>query len=93
MNRSDFILEMQNTFAEVEQLFKNKNTSYGEQDNVHYNFEQSAKRLGLTPAQVLMCLVDKHMIALSKELLEGKESKERMKDIIAYMVIMLTMKE
>ena len=96
MTREQFKIEMENILAGIRSLFENKNISYGLDDNVFENFKSTAIRvLGDeskdSQARVLLCLVDKHMMALAKERLSGKESRERMKDIIVYMLLMLAM--
>ena len=96
MTREQFKLEMDNSLAGIKSLFENKNTSYGLDDDVFENFKSTARRLfgdesKDSQARVLMGYVDKHVIALAKERFSGKESRERMKDIIVYMLLMMAM--
>ena len=72
-------------------------TEGNQDENVLWNFEKIAKKLGLSPMQVLSVYLNKHLSSLQNYFKDGKEhSSERIEgrvsDIINYLLLMLAMK-
>lgn len=88
MKYDDFLKILDREQEEVKNLFSFKNKGYGAEDEVFYNFKETARRVfGSTSYEdmwkVILVYMDKHMIALTKGLGE-REFKERLRDIIVY---------
>ena len=97
--RSDFVLFIRDKFEEIEKLFVRKNAGYGAQQDLFWNFRQTAKRLYpemyakepfTAMFQVAETLVDKHNVALAKGI-EVSECDERLIDRIVYSLLQLKM--
>ena len=97
--RTDFVLFIRDKFGEIEKLFVRKNAGYGAQQDLFWNFRQTAERL--YPAMyaeepfaamflVAETLVDKHNVALAKGLAVN-ECDERLMDRIVYSLLQLKM--
>ena len=70
--RSDFVLFIRDKFEEIEKLFMRKNAGYGSQQDLLWNFRQTAERLypemyAKEPFSAMFLvaetLVDKHNVA------------------------------
>ncbi|EAX47541.1 hypothetical protein TcarDRAFT_1276 [Thermosinus carboxydivorans Nor1] len=86
-----------NKLNEVKSLFEYKNGAYGAENDVFWNFRQTALRKfgsALPPAMfdVAYILADKHWVALGKGI-DVAEAEERLQDMIVYCLIMLAMLE
>ena len=97
--RSDFVLFIRDKFEEIEKLFVRKNAGYGAQQDLFWNFRQTAKRLypemyAKEPFTAMFLvaetLVDKHNVALAKGI-EVSECDERLIDRIVYSLLQLKM--
>lgn len=99
IKHTDFILFLRDKFEEIEKLFIRKNQGYGGQDDLFYNFRQTAQRLypdfyAKDPygAMFLVAetLVDKHNVALAKGIIV-RECDERLLDRMVYSLLQLKM--
>ena len=97
--RSDFVLFIRDKFEEIEKLFVRKNAGYGAQQDLFWNFRQTAARLypemyAQEPFAAMFLvaetLVDKHNVALAKGLAVS-ECDERLMDRIVYSLLQLKM--
>ena len=97
--RTDFVLFIRDKFEEIEKLFVRKNAGYGAQQDLFWNFRQTAKRLypemyAKEPFTAMFLvaetLVDKHNVALAKGI-EVSECDERLMDRIVYSLLQLKM--
>ena len=97
--RSDFVLFIRDKFGEIEKLFVQKNAGYGAQQDLFWNFRQTAKRLypemyAKEPFTAMFLvaetLVDKHNVALAKGI-GVSECDERLIDRIVYSLLQLKM--
>ena len=97
--RSDFVLFIRDKFEEIEKLFVQKNAGYGAQQDLFWNFRQTAKRLypemyAKEPFTAMFLvaetLVDKHNVALAKGI-GVSECDERLIDRIVYSLLQLKM--
>ena len=97
--RSDFVLFIRDKFEEIEKLFVRKNAGYGAQQDLFWNFRQTAERLypemyAKEPYAAMFLvaetLVDKHNVALAKGLAVS-ECDERLMDRIVYSLLQLKM--
>jgi len=97
--RSDFVLFIRDKFEEIEKLFVQKNAGYGAQQDLFWNFRQTAKRLypemyAKEPFTAMFLvaetLVDKHNVALAKGFAVS-ECDERLMDRIVYSLLQLKM--
>lgn len=97
--RSDFVLFIRDKFEEIERLFDRKNAGYGAQQDLFWNFRQTAERLypemyAKEPFAAMFLvaetLVDKHNVALAKGI-EVSECDERLIDRIVYSLLQLKM--
>ena len=95
--RSDFVLFIRDKFEEIERLFDRKNAGYGAQQDLFWNFRQTAERLypemyAKEPFAAMFLvaetLVDKHNVALAKGI-EVSECDERLIDRIVYSLLQL----
>lgn len=96
MTRDEFVRGLDEQLQKVRDLFNQKNESYGQQDDVFYNFRSTAKRVFDTdvPAamfQVLMIYMDKHLVALANRGISDQEFELRLRDIIVYSLIAIAM--
>ncbi len=81
-------------------MFAAKNHSYGADDDVFYNFRETARRVmrGQFPSEaedmfrVLAAYVDKHWVALCNRGLEDPDFEERCRDIAIYMLIAIALR-
>ena len=98
-SRSDFVLFIRDKFEEIEKLFVRKNAGYGAQQDLFWNFRQTAERLypemyAKEPFAAMFLvaetLVDKHNVALAKGLAVN-ECDERLMDRIVYSLLQLKM--
>jgi len=68
--------------------------AWGTKD-ANYNFKRVAQELKLTPEQVCMVYLKKHMdtiyLAIRGEKLKGEALEEKIKDIINYLLILYTL--
>lgn len=97
--RTDFVLFIRDKFEEIEKLFVRKNAGYGAQQDLFWNFRQTAERLypemyAKDPYAAMFLvaetLVDKHNVALAKGI-EVSECEERLLDRIVYSLLQLKM--
>ena len=97
--RRDFVLFIRDKFEEIEKLFVRKNAGYGAQQDLFWNFRQTAERLypdmyAQEPFAAMFLvaetLVDKHNVALAKGLAVS-ECDERLMDRIVYSLLQLKM--
>ena len=97
--RADFVLFIQDKFEEIRKLFARKNEGYGTNDDLFWNFRQTAERLYPTIYEqdpyaamflVAETLVDKHNVALAKGIAVS-ECEERLLDRIVYSLVQLKM--
>ena len=97
--RTDFVLFIRDKFEEIEKLFVRKNAGYGAQQDLFWNFRQTAERLypdmyAREPFAAMFLvaetLVDKHNVALAKGLAVS-ECDERLMDRIVYSLLQLKM--
>ena len=97
--RADFVLFIQDKFEEIRKLFARKNEGYGTNDDLFWNFRQTAERLYPTMYEqdpyaamflVAETLVDKHNVALAKGIAVS-ECEERLLDRIVYSLLQLKM--
>ena len=97
--RADFVLFIQDKFEEIRKLFARKNEGYGTNDDLFWNFRQTAERLYPSiyaqdpyAAMFLVAetLVDKHNVALAKGIAVS-ECEERLLDRIVYSLLQLKM--
>ena len=89
---------VERVFAEVTNLFKRKNGSYGRDNDAFGNFRQATARIRNSQEanevfDTLMIYVEKHLYALYQNKLDDNEFEERVKDIIVYMLLSLGMKD
>lgn len=86
----------------VEDLFVDKNESYGDEDDAFHNFRSTAQRIyGLQQDEVdeddmfsvLQIYADKHLVALAAGGINTAEFKERCRDIVVYYLIAIALKE
>lgn len=92
MTRAEFASFMREEFERLVRLFESKNNSYGADEDVFYNFRESARRIfnGTEKAdlfQVLLVLADKHIIALERNNIYDPEAESRLRDIILYALL------
>ncbi|MBC7130549.1 hypothetical protein H5T51_04940, partial [Candidatus Bathyarchaeota archaeon] len=74
--------------------FRVKNISYGKSDNAFYNFTEAARRLGkVSPFEVLLLYMHKHIIALENQGLYDTEAGQRLVDLAVYSLIGIAMLE
>lgn len=100
MTRTEFVGMLDGLFAEMKALFEQKNESYGADDDLFYNFRETARRVirGAFVDQhedmfsVLACYIDKHWVALCNRGLADPEFEQRFKDIIVYSLMAIAMK-
>jgi len=83
---------------ELSDLKRIEYTEGNQNENVLWNFEKIARKLGLTPMQVLSVYLNKHLSSLQSYFKDGKEHSSegiegRVSDIINYLLLMLAMKE
>ena len=97
--RADFVLFIQDKFEEIRKLFARKNEGYGTNDDLFWNFRQTAERLYPSVYEqnpyaamflVAETLVDKHNVALAKGIAVS-ECEERLLDRIVYSLLQLKM--
>ena len=97
--RADFVLFIQDKFEEIRKLFARKNKGYGTNDDLFWNFRQTAERLYPSVYEqnpyaamflVAETLVDKHNVALAKGIAVS-ECEERLLDRIVYSLLQLKM--
>ncbi len=97
--RTDFALFIQDKFEEIQKLFARKNEGYGTNDDLFWNFRQTAERLYPTMYEqdpfaamflVAETLVDKHNVALAKGIAVS-ECEERLLDRVVYSMLQLKM--
>lgn len=97
--RADFVLFIQDKFEEIRKLFARKNEGYGTNDDLFWNFRQTAERLYPTIYEqdpyaamflVAETLVDKHNVALAKGIAVS-ECEERLLDRVVYSMLQLKM--
>ena len=97
--RADFVLFIQDKFEEIRKLFARKNEGYGTNDDLFWNFRQTAERLYPTMYEqdpyaamflVAETLVDKHNVALAKGIAVS-ECEERLLDRVVYSMLQLKM--
>ena len=95
--RADFVLFIQDKFEEFRKLFARKNKGYGTNDDLFWNFRQTAERLYPNMYEqdpyaamflVAETLVDKHNVALAKGIAVS-ECEERLLDRIVYSLLQL----
>lgn len=94
MKRQDFITILNELETEIKGLFMYKNQSYGANDDLHYNFRETARRVlsgQKDMFKVLACYVDKHWVALCNRGLQDPEFESRCIDIIVYMVLAIAL--
>lgn len=94
--RNQFLALLVSEMESIQQLFEEKNQSYGTADDLFYNFRQTAIRIfnkqeHAAMFTVLMTLVDKHLVALANKGLNDKECAERLRDVIVYALIGIAM--
>lgn len=94
--RSEFLALLSTELESIQQLFEEKNQSYGTVDDLFYNFRQTAIRIfnkqeHTAMFTVLMTLVDKHLVPLANKGLDDKECAERLRDVIVYALIGIAM--
>lgn len=97
--KHDFVLFIQDKSEEIQKLFAKKNEGYGANEDILWNFRQTAQRLyPVMYAQdqyaamflVAETLVDKHNVALAKGITVS-ECDERLMDRIVYSLLQLKM--
>ena len=97
--RVDFVLFIQDKFEEIWKLFARKNEGYGTNDDLFWNFRQTAERLYPSVYEqdpyaamflVAETLVDKHNVALAKGIAVS-ECEERLLDRVVYSMLQLKM--
>lgn len=95
MKRENFLELLDQEYNQIRDLFTIRNKSYGADDDLFYNFRETAERMlpelyRSNPYEamykVLMILLDKHMVALTKGLTVN-EFQDRSRDVIVYTLI------
>ncbi len=91
MKRNEFIAILDREQEIIKALFTRKSGSYGAEDEVFYNFKETARRVfGSTKHEdmwkTIHVYMDKHMVALTKGIGEP-EFCERLRDIIVYSLL------
>lgn len=99
MNREQFTTMLDSEFGRIKDLFALRNESYGSQDDLFYNFRETARRelpeeyRQNEPAamfKVAEILLDKHNTALAKGIAVN-EVRERLQDRIVYSLLQIAM--
>lgn len=92
MTRTDFLDNLEIEFQRIRDLFVKRNKSYGAEDDLLYNFRQSAIRFFGDDSpenmfKVAEILVDKHNIALANKGAGDPVCDERLSDRIVYSLL------
>lgn len=96
VSRGEFRAMITKEMETIQSLFLAKNESYGRDNDLFYNFRQSAMRIlneqGYAAMfTILMTLMDKHLVALANRGIQDKECAERLRDVIVYSLLGLAM--
>ena len=91
MTRDEFMIILDRELDQAEGLFTRKNKSYGDQNQVFYNFQETARRVFDDTScgsmwKVMYTYMDKHMVALTNGITE-REFVERLRDIVVYSLL------
>lgn len=89
---------IQDMMAYCYQLLLRKHQEYANEDDFH-NFECAAKLQGITPAQALLGMMDKHVVSVHDLVIEAAEGRniseamwrEKIGDNINYLLILWAM--
>lgn len=80
---------------EAKELRIKKGSDYSGVEDSNRNFKEAAKRLGITPEQVLSVYLDKHLDAIHTFIKDGVVKSEpivgRVQDAINYLLIFLSL--
>lgn len=98
MTRTEFAKFAEKKFEEILELFRQKNKSYGQDEDAFFNFNSSALRVfGENSYQsqfkVLTTYMDKHLVALANRGIDEPEFEGRLKDVIVYALLAIGMGE
>jgi hypothetical protein len=81
---------------EAKQVRETKGYDYSGLEDVNRNFKEGAKRLGMTPEQILGVYLDKHLDSIHTFIKDGDVKSEpirtRIVDAINYLLILPTLK-
>lgn len=82
MTREDFLTLAEVEFANIQNLFRRKNESYGQNNDLFHNFRSTAKRVlndcsFSSMFKVLFAYMDKHLVAVANRGLDDQEFEER----------------
>lgn len=95
MERKTFMHNMAKLFGEEVDLYEQKAKDYSAEGNVFSHFESEAAKLNMTPQQILMVYLEKHLKAISRFCLTGEQDsqgiRERIKDARIYLALLEAM--
>jgi hypothetical protein len=99
MTRSDFYPLLDEIYEKVKEKFAGKNASYGQEQDLFYNFRQTAKRTMQAQFsseyedmyRVMLAYQDKHRVALANRGLDEPEFEERCIDEIVYTLLAIAL--
>ncbi len=92
MTITEFAGFAEGKLKEVMEIFKQKNKSYGQDNNAFFNFRSSALRVFgdctyESMFKVLITYMDKHLVALANKGIHEPEYESRLKDVIVYCLL------
>lgn len=99
MTRSDFYPIMNEVLDKVKKKFTKKNESYGQEEDLFYNFRSTAERVMQARFEtkyedmyrVMLTYQDKHRVALENLGLDEPEFEERCLDEIVYTLLAIAL--